>query len=189
MKKCLTLFAVIVLIETLDGCNSRGRPNQTYEYLPLEEYRYAQASIQPGTEVELLAFSGGKEADEKGLYYYQFIVLDKNKGDTLRILTPLISVDESAGLDNKTFTTPLQYNPEKGVTNAFYEPMDSAQNLALQVDALIKDNKNDSSVDINSLMSKVDKKQFVVINKSMSEFENPNYRTAIGVLNFKKIPW
>jgi hypothetical protein len=162
---------------------------QTYQYLPLEEYKYSQASIQPGTEVELLAFSGGKEGDENSVFYYQFLVVDKTAGDTLRILTPLISIDESAGLDNKTYTTPLQYNPNKGVKNAFYELVDSTQNLALQVESLIKDNKNDSSVDINSLMTKVDKKQFVVINKSMPEFENPNYRTAIGVLNFKRIPW
>jgi hypothetical protein len=189
MKKILTLFAVSALIVILDGCDLKGHPSQTYDYLPLEEYRYTPANIQPGTEVQLLAFSGGKEADKKDLYYYQFIVLDRNTGDTLRILAPLISVDKSAGVDDKTFTTPLQYNPEKGITNAFYELMDSTQNLVLQVDALIKDDNNDSSVDINSLMSKVDKKQFVVINKSMSEFENPNYRTAIGVLNFKRIPW
>jgi hypothetical protein len=109
-------------------------------------------------------------------------------GDTLRILTPLISVDESAGLDNKTYTTPLQYNPKKGITNAFYEPIDSAQNLLLKVESVIKHDKDDS-IELNSLMSKVDKRQFVVINKNLSELENAHFRTVIGVLNFKGIPW
>jgi hypothetical protein len=186
MKAFISLLTATVLIEIFYSCNPAGH---RYDYVPLEEYKYSKANIQAETEVELLAFSGGKESGEKSVYYYQFMVRDKSTGDTLRILTPLISVDQSAGVDNKTYTTPLQYDVAKGITNAFYEPMDSSQNLLLQTESLDKLGKNDSSVNIEALMSKIDKPQFVVVNKSMDVFENPNYRTAIGVLNFKKIPW
>ena len=186
--KFITHLFIVILVAGFGSCKLNNRAFQTYEYMPLEQYEYKQAGIQPGTEVELLAFSGGKEGDENSVYYYQFIVLDKANGDTLRILTPLISVEEP-DLPNKTYTTPLLYDPEKGITNAFYERMDSTQNLLLQVEKFTKSGGSLDSVDINSMMKMVDKKQFVVINKSMPEFENPNYRTAIGVLNFKGMPW
>jgi hypothetical protein len=189
MKKRKIALSVLLFIEVFSGCNLKSHPEQEYMYIPLEEYKYNAASIQPGTEVELLAFSGGKENDKENIYYYQFIVLNKTNMDTLRILTPLISIDESAGVENKTYTTPLQYDPEKGITNAFFEPKDSSQNLLLQIESLVKDDKKGNSVDVESLMKKVDKKQFVVVNKSMSEFENPHYHTVIGILNFKKMPW
>ena len=163
--------------------------HQVYEYVPLKEYKYSEANIQPGAEVQLIAFSGGKPDDKENVYYYQFIVINLSTGDTLRILTPLISIDPSAGVETKTYTTPLQFDPAKGITNAFYEVQDSSQNLFLQTDKMLNGDKVDTSFDVQLLMDHINENQLVVVNKSLSMFENPTYKTAVGILNFKKIPW
>jgi hypothetical protein len=188
MKILTAAFFAFLFTAAFSSC----RAKQEFEYVPLEEYTYEKANIQPGTEVELLAFSGGRRNDKEDVYYYQFIVVSKETGDTLRILTPLISIDDLTGTANKTYTTPLQYNPEKGITNAFYEPKDSSQNLLLQTEELAdlaKTNMPDSSLDIGTLMNTLNKNQLVVVNKSIRIFQNPRYPTAIGTLNFKQIPW
>jgi hypothetical protein len=61
VKKIYTTVIHCALIEGLDSCKVKGRIDQAYEYLPLEKYKYRKASIQPGTEVELLAFPEGKK--------------------------------------------------------------------------------------------------------------------------------
>lgn len=185
-QKTLLIISLCVIV---GSCSLKRSTKQEFTYVLLEEYHYQEANIQPGTEVELLAFSGGKKESEGSVLYYQFIVLEKGTKDTLRILTPFISVDREAGVEIKTYATPLQYDPTKGITSAFYEPMDSSSNLLLQLENLVKDGEVDKSVDVQSLMGHVDKKQLVVINESLTEFSNPGYRTAIGILNFKEIPW
>jgi hypothetical protein len=188
MRKLMIHVSVLFVILSSISCNSSEKYND-FVYIPLEEYKYEQAIIQPGTELELLAFSGGKKEFGEEIYYYQFLVLDKSTGDTLRIMTPLISVDETAGSETKTHTTPFQYDPEKRITTAYYEPMDSSKNLLLNASNLIKNGEVDSTADLSRLMTQIDKKQFVVVNKSMPEFVNPRFRSAIGILNFKEIPW
>lgn len=183
------ILLIIILCVVVSSCSYKSSTRQEFTYVLLEEYQYQEANIQPGTEVELLAFSGGKKESEGNVLYYQFIVLEKGTKDTFRILTPFISVDMEAGVESKTYATPLQYDPAKGITSAFYEPMDSSSNLLLQLETLVKDGEVDKSVDVQSLMGRVDKRQVVVINKSLAEFSNPGYRTAIGILNFKVIPW
>jgi hypothetical protein len=185
MKKITRLLILTsVILTSFASC----KPKQSFLYIPLEKYKYMEAKIQPGRELELLAFSGGKKSDEESLYYYQFLVLDKATKDTLRIFTPIISFESSEGTTDKTYTTPLQYDPGKGITTAFYEPKDSTVNFALQAESL-KNYKSGDAIDLNSLMGSINKKQFVVINRSMPEFDDPHYQAVIGVLHFKDQPW
>jgi DNA-directed RNA polymerase beta' subunit len=162
---------------------------QKFEHIPLAEYKYNQASIEPGTRMQLLGFSGGKGNDKETIYYYQFIVLNEATGDTLRILSPLISFNDPESDEKKVYTTPLQFDADKGVYQAIYERQDSSQNLILQTEALTKNGALDSSVDFQALADEIKFKQLVVINKTIPMFENPNYQTAIGILHFQEIPW
>lgn len=163
---------------------SNNKIAQDYEYIPLEKYSFEKADIKPGTRLKLLAFSGGNANDKEHTYYYQFIALDETTGDTLRILTPLISFD-SPDAPN-TFTTPLQFDAAKGITSATYELYDSS-NIAMQLMS-IPANEPDSA--ITSALNKERKSvEYVVSNKSYYFFENPHYKTAIGVLHFNEVPW
>jgi hypothetical protein len=191
MRHIKISLLLLIVAGLIVQCNSlRHRPEQEYVYVPLKDYKYDPASIQPGTEVKLLAFSGGKQTETDGdVYYYQFIVLNESTGDTLRILTPFISVDESAEGKNKTYTKPWQFDPAKGITEAFYELCDSSSKLLLQTNLLIETNRLDTSADFQSLVNNTRLNEFVVVNKSMGIFEDPAYKTAIGILNFKKMPW
>lgn len=59
-----------------------------FEYVKLKDFKYTQANINPGEEISLLSYSGGKDCSDKTIYYEQFIGVVKSTGDTVRILTP-----------------------------------------------------------------------------------------------------
>ena len=105
--------------------------NRDFKYVPLAEFKYNTADITPGTEVQILANLDGPKDNGDTVYYYQFIVINKKNGDTIRILCPEITVDVEAGIDAKTSTTPLLFDMSKGVTTAFYELIDSTKSLLL----------------------------------------------------------
>ena len=60
------LFAV-ALVLLLVHCQSKKESQ--LEYKPLSDFKYTPANITPGSEIELLAFSGGKESDGNTIYY------------------------------------------------------------------------------------------------------------------------
>jgi len=188
MKKITVAVLIALIICSFPGCRSR----QEFEFVPLKEYQYEQADIQPGTEVKLIAFSGGKSDDEKNAYYYQFIVRNKTTGDTVRILAPLISFDETSGSANKIYTTPLQYSLEKGITDASFQLKDSSHNLLLnteRLEELAKSDNMDSSIAFGTLTNEINKNELVVVNRSISLFKDARFKTAIGILHFKEMTW
>jgi hypothetical protein len=180
-------FFPVALVVLLVSC--QPKKEDILEYKPLKDFSYTPASITRGSEIELLAFSGGEKSDENTIYYYQFIGIDKSSGDTVRIISSLISVEESPGVENKTYTTPLQFDPGKGITTAEFEPSDSSQRLAAEFNATATTNEKLSEEQIKQIIEgKSNKKELVVINKSISLFQR-DYKAAMGVLNFKKMPW
>lgn len=64
-----------------------------FEYVNFADFKYTQANINPGEEISLLSYSGGKNCDPKTIYYEQFIGVVKSTGDTVRILTPCQTYD------------------------------------------------------------------------------------------------
>jgi hypothetical protein len=108
--------------------------------------------------------------------------------DTVRILASMIST-QAPGEDVKTYTVVSQYDPYKRVTTAYFYPSDSSQSLLEKISGSLidKDEINtkeiDAAVKDNSTVA-----EYVIVNKSMPEFSR-NYKTAIGVLHFKEIPW
>jgi hypothetical protein len=178
----LFLAALIVLL-----VNCQSKKEDQLEYKPLKDFNYTPAGIARGSEIELLAFSGGEKSDENTIYYYQFIGINKSSGDTVKIISSLISVNEPG--ENKTFTTPLQYDPDKGITTAEFEPSDSSQHLAAEFNASATTDKQLTEEQVKQIIEgKSNKKELVVINKSIDLFQR-DYKAAMGMLNFKKIPW
>ena len=189
MSRLHKVFVLAITTSVISvGCNNHKTLNLV-DYQPLEDYQYTPASVTPGSEIELLAFSGGKRSDENNLYYYQFVGIDKSKGDTIKILLPVISIDEDAGVETKTYTTPLQFNPDKGITTAYFEqlPSDTALNLINGTEANPGGEISTEKIQ-DMLDGKSHQKAYVVLNKSIDLFQR-NYKAVIGVLNFKQIPW
>ena len=107
----------------------------------------------------------------------------------IRILTPVISIVDETGVDNKIYTTPLQFNPDKGITTASFElpPSDTMLNLINQSETTPNVEISPGKI-LSILDNKTKQKEYVVINESIDLFRK-NYKAAIGVLNFKQVPW
>ena len=160
-----------------------------FKYVPLADLKYKPADISTGTEVEILANLDGPKDNGDTVYYYQFIVLNKTNGDTVRILCPEITVDEEAGIDGKTSTSPLLYDMSKGITTASFELIDSSKSLLLNGENMDKMINTNDSATINHLLSPSNAIKIVVFDKNDSDKRIFRFKTAVGVLNFKKIPW
>ena len=185
----LLLFSLVFI-----GCNNTTKTKavnitEDFKYVPLADLKYKPAEISPGTEVEILANFDGPKNNGDTVFYYQFIVLNKNNGDTVRILCPEITVDEDAGIEGKTSTTPLLFDISKGVTTAFFELIDSSKSLLLNGENMERLVNTNDSITINHLLSPSNAIKIVVLDKYDSDDRIFRFKTAVGVLNFKKIPW
>jgi len=190
----LKIISQSLLILFFIGCNNTTETkavtlSEDFKYVPLEDFKYKPADISPGTEVEILANLDGPKNSGDTVFYYQFIVLNKNNGDTVRILCPEITVDEDAGIEGKTSTTPLLFDISKGVTTAFFELIDSSKSLLLNGDNMERLATTNDSATIDHLLSPSNAIKIVVLDKNDSEDRIFRFKTIVGVLNFKKIPW
>lgn len=179
-----------ILIFTAIGCSNSGTKHEhSYEYVPLSEYKIDSANIKPDAEVRIIGFSGGDNSEKDHVNYFQFLVIEKESGDTVRILAPLILIAKEAGVENDTYTPPSQFDSSKGIFDAVYVLKDSTQNMMVNVASSPMENEKDIEAIRDKLSNTVHGKEFVVVNKSIPDFENPAYKTAIGILKFKKTPW
>jgi hypothetical protein len=183
------VFAITVL---LTACGNRKAEKTVqaaddYVYVALKDFKYQPANISPGTEVEILADMGGRENNADTVFYYQFIVINKQTGDTVRILCPEITV-ELPGID-KTSTTPTIYNIETRVTTAYYELIDSTKSLLLNVANMDKFVSTNDSAFTAHLLNPANAKEFVLLDKREFTGKEIRFKTAVGTLNFKKRPW
>lgn len=183
-----TMFLSFFCIVVLASCHFSNQVEHHYDYVALDDYQHIPTQLENGTPLRLIAFSGGKPSDKEQILYYQFIGVNEVNGDTLRILTPYISVKSDADT-SKTYMTPLQYDGSNQVVDAYFYNMDSNMKFLMQVDIIEKAGNIDTAALAKSMdNTDVDGKQFVVINKSMDLFQR-SYKTAIGTLHFKEIPW
>jgi len=148
MKKTIPLLIILAL-----GCKSRD-PN--FKYVKLKDFKYTEANIEEGTEIQILSFSGGRTCTPETSYYYQFIGINKANGDTVRILTPCQVVDVTSAPPTKGSFTPW------------------SKTSAIIDEALNKTgNENLITEDV-----------VIVFNKQNRDIEERNYKTAIGSLGF-----
>ena len=146
--------------------------------------------MAPGTPVRLIAYSGGIDENEKEIYYHQFIGVDKTTNDTLRILTSFITFPAPGSEKNKSARNVYLYSRTKRLTDAEIYPHDSIMVLLqnLSEKGYSESEVKDIPTDIEPLTKEIKRKRFVVLNKDMDIFQR-NFKTVIGVLQFKEQPW
>jgi hypothetical protein len=181
--KMRDLLCVAVVCTAL-SCSEPGTAD--FQFVPLDEYEYKHADIQKGELIDLIAFSGGPQDNTETIFYYQFIGVRKSKGDTVRILTPLISVPGDTSKD-QIHSSPLLYNPDKGITTAEYRPFDSTHVVLLEGERFSEGLGNGRSLDRGDLY-KITQKQMVVLNQRIDLFQG-HYPTAVGILHFEGVVW
>lgn len=183
----IPLIIISLLITACMGCSNE--PDQSYEYIPLSHFTIDSNAIEPSSAVQIIAYSGGKESKKKNINYFQFIVVNKKSGDTVRVLAALINVPGDS--DNGTYTSPIMFDGNKAVFEATFEPRDSTQNMLINLSSVTgeKDGKLQDMKQIVSDTSSTVAEEWVVVNKSLHIFENANYKTTVGVLKFGSIPW
>lgn len=173
------------------ACNSSSNgPEQSYDYIPLSRFTIDSNAIAAGSAVQIIACSGGKESKKNNINYFQFIVVNKESGDTVRVLSALINVPGDS--DKGTYTSPIMFDGNKGVFEATFEPKDSMQNMMINLYTAAGE-KDSNPEAMNRIITETSNTppgdEWVVVNKSLPIFENANYKTTIGTLKFSSIPW
>lgn len=183
-----SLVSGLALVILFVACSDK---RQIIEYIPYDQYKFEPAEIEPGTAVKLLAYSGGKPSELDGIYYSQFIAVNEATGDTIRLLSTLVSVPGDAATSGKVYSPTHMFDGTKQITDAVFYPQDSSHQMSIQLLAVTK-SENESS-ETTKLMEdvikdKISSKEFVVVNKSLEIFDN-KYKTAVAVLHFEQAPW
>ena len=156
------------------------------ELIPFKEFKFDSADIKPGTAVGILAFTGSKQGENHTVYYPQFIVVNRSTGDTLRILTTLISVDDdSAGASKVVYSPPSAFNGNVQVLDAVFEARPEHEDMFLDI---IGDGPEKLADNTAGGKPAAPRKEFVVVDKTTPIFMQP-YKTAVGVLRFHQKPW
>jgi len=181
-------FASLIIFISVNCSSNKDHPE--LEFIPFEKMNYKIDTAVQGTAVELIAYSGGKEQNEKQIYYSQFIGVDKKTNDTLRILTSLITCPGSVSGQSEDARTVYLYSGKKRLTDATIFPEDSTMILMqnLTGKAYSDNGSKDIPEDVSSLMKSIERKRFVVLNNGMDIFQR-DFKTVIGVLHFNEQPW
>lgn len=157
--------------------------------MPIGEFEYTPTTVKAGTPIDLIAFSGGKANKEGEVYYYQFIGIDVNIGDTLRILSTLMSIKSDNDTINKIHIPVSEYDGAKAVTSAVFYLQDNTHDLSINLSVAGLSGDTAELGKIKSIVQRgTRKREYVVINNSIDIFAN-NYKTAFGVLHFNEKPF
>jgi hypothetical protein len=186
------LFIISAFLNSCHGVTKaidQSSERETRRYVALQDITYQPAEIEAGTKVEILAYLGGRDNAGDTIYYYPFIVINQNTLDTNVIFCPEITIDKEAGVEGKTSASPLLVNLEKGVTTAFFEPLDKLKMLPMSDDNLDKLMANPDSANITAFLNPQDLVHIVVLDKKDLENKMFRFKVAVGKLNFKQIPW
>lgn len=177
----VALFSVLLI-----RCAPVDKTDANQYILPLEKLPFTLSKPDSSMDIRLIAFSGGRESTPEETYYDQFIGVT-GQGDTVRILTPLIST----GAEH-TWTSPLLFNIDKGIERARYEPADSAMNVGIHLltgsEEVEKDSINRAD-HFDKMKQKSRAKEWVVMVRNVSLFETVRFKTYAGTLHFDQRPW
>jgi hypothetical protein len=156
----------------LPHCGSK-QPEETFAYTPLGKFTVDSAAIRAHDEVRILGFSGGPQNSKDTAYYAQFLVITKLTGDTVVILAPLIVYIRSAAPGDRVYTPATTFDGGKQIYDARFARLDS-------VPTEIVDGVENSASS---------RKKFVVIDKSIPNFDDHHYKNVVGILSFDQQPW
>jgi len=170
-------------------CESNPNPSsaaQQISYQPFVDLASPAFTLDSGTKLTILGYSGGGPSDT-AIIYFPFLAINDQTGDTLRILSALISVDNEDDPLKETFTPASTYNMDKGVREVIFEPVTENQGMMLELTALAT-GKVDTGI-VTTLDNSKKKPAYVAINHSFPILQDPRFKTVVGVLRFKQIPW
>lgn len=171
------------------SCRSSGSGSAGYSTIPLKDYKYASAAISSGTEIEILGFSGSLDNQDGKVYYSQFVGKEKATGDTVRILAAWISIPSDTG-NAPTLTSASLFDGAKGIHEATFLIPDNSQRMIMQMGADLPGSKDIDTASINKAINDtaVAKNEYVILQDDVPLFKG-NYKTAVGIMNFKQQPW
>ena len=181
------LLPALVCAVIFAQCKDKSQSiDDNLSLIPYSEFKIDSANIKPGTPINILAYTGCRQAEKHTAYYPQFIVVNRTTGDTVRILTTLISVDDdSMGPLKVVYSPPSSFNGNKQVLDATFEARPEDEDMYLDIVADGPDSINTKTTAANAA---IQRKIFVVVDKDVPIFSRP-YKTAIGVLHFHQQPW
>ena len=148
MQRLILFFLIISVV----ACEER---DMRFEYIPLEKYKYEPIHIKNGTPFRILSFSGGPSCTPEESYYYQFIAINKETLDTVRILTLCQTVENVIDSAQGTFS--------------------SYDEHAEEINKILKEH-GEKAFDGGE--------KIVVFNKLHKELEGRKFKTTIGSIGF-----
>ena len=125
-----------------------------FEYKSLEDCNFEMIKLKEQTKIKVISYSGGKYCDNDTKYYYQFIGINQETLDTVRVLSLCQMYKFVEGKKIGSFSS-------KGDLSELIDQVGSQYGL-----------DKDSS------------EKMVVFNKERSPFESGVYKTSIGSLGF-----
>jgi len=140
---------LLIITSVLVSCTESN-----FEYKKLEDCNFDIIKLKEQTKIKVLSYSGGKYCDNETKYYYQFIGVNQETLDTVRILSLCQKYEFVEGKKIGSFTS-------KGNMSDLINQIGDQYGL---------DNSSNEKM--------------VVFNKERSAFELGNYTTAIGSLSF-----
>jgi len=184
-----TAFLLVFFARCANHPSDKHELGTDFTIIPMNEYPIDSSDIATGSQVRIIAYSGGKGGKDKKLYYSQFIVVDPvSGGDTTRILAAAIGVDSSAGGTGEYFSPVDAYDGQKGVFDAVYEKLSGDQNEMVSLMSDLPGENSDPEKLKSSINDTAAVKEFVLVNKGANVFKG-NYKTAKGILRFHVQPW
>ncbi len=187
MTKLITAFLILMIFLSCNDNHEVTGNADKIEYTPLKDFSFNPSDLATGTALRIIGYSGGKYLQSRdSVYLYEFLCIDTQKNDTIRVFSSLISVDNSEQPE-PTYTTPHMFSGEKTVYDAVFEVIDPQKEKMFLTISATNDPKNIDATTLDQPAG--DFKRFVVLNKSLPLMLEPRFKAAFGCLHFKQQPW
>lgn len=99
MSALVKLLVALLLLLSVCKSDKYACNSAKYDYLPVSDFKIDMDALENGDTVKVISFSDGPWNNNEGEFYYQYIVVSKRTGDTVRVLAPY-----NHGLENDTKT-------------------------------------------------------------------------------------
>src|SRR5665213_623146 len=114
-----------------NSCESNRSSNaQQIYYQPFADSVSPELTLDSGTKLTILGYSGGSPSDTAKIYF-PFLVINNRIRDTLRVLSALISTNNEENPLSETFSPASAYDMDKGIREAIFEPVPGNQGMLM----------------------------------------------------------
>ena len=187
MTKLIAAYLILIIFLSCNDNHEVTGNADKIEYTALKDFSFSPSDLAPGTPLRIIGYSGGKYLQSRdSVYLYEFLCIDRQKNDTIRVFSSLISVDNSEHQE-PTYTTPHMFDGQKKAYDAEFEVIDPQKEKMYLMVSSTSDPKNLDATMLNQPAG--DFKRFVILNKSLPLMLEPRFKAAFGCLHFKQQPW